>query len=291
MRLDHVSRPGTRARRARRGWLAVDVWRRWHEVRATHLGAALAYYALLSLAPLLAILARVVRGVLGETAARQALSRQVHALLGAEGARPFDEFLAGAHPFETTALGTLATFALLLWGAALVFSHLKTSLDLIWKVERPRHPLLRFVLSRIAALVLMVAMVAVVVVEHSLTAVLAAVARWAPHQLPMPVPLLHLIDFGVSLLFGMLLVALVYKLLPDVPVAWRDVWTGAFVTALLAVSGKTLFSMYLSRVRLDTVYGAAVSGVVIVLGVFVYAQILMLGAVMTAVGADRRRIS
>lgn len=292
MRLAPVRRrPGTRPRPpARRGWLAGDVFRRWREVRATHLGAALAYYALLSLAPLLAILARIARGVLGETAAREALTRQAHALLGPEGARPIDEFLSGVHPFESSAVGTLATCALLLWGAALVFSHLKTSLDLIWKVERPRHPLLRFLLSRIAALVLMVAMVAVVVVEHSLTAVLAAVARWAPHVLPAPLPLLHTVDFAVSLLFGMLLVALVYKLLPDVPVAWRDVWTGAFVTALLAVTGKTLFSLYLSRVRLDTVYGAAVSGVVILLGVFVYAQILMLGAVMTAVHADRRRV-
>lgn len=269
--------------------LVREIVRRWREHHVARLGAALSYYGLCSLVPLLAICLAITGEILGPQAARAELIRQLDLVFSEQGARPISHILLTVRPFSTTALGTAASFAVLLWGAHLVFSELKGSLNIIWGVRPRRHPVAHFLVVRLVSLALVSAFVLVLLALVTLTTFISAAARRAPETLPAPATLLQGADFLISVGLTTLLLALIYKFLPDAKVAWKDVWAGAPWIALLLASGKAALGAYFSRVNLVSVYGAAVSLVVALMAIFLYAQILLLGAVLIAVRAARRQ--
>ena len=279
-----------RSRRARRrfaGWFA-EVWSLWRNVRGTHLSAALAYYALVSLFPLFGIVLAVMGELLGEDQARAELVAHAQDLLGEHGARPISQFLLEIRLFRTTVIGTTTTLVLLLWGAVLVFSHLKKSLNIIWGVAPRRHPVTHFIVERAAALALVVAVVVLILAAHALTAAFSALGRAAPELLPGPKRLVQIVDFAASFLIAGGLAAFAYKVLPDVRVPWRDALVGALWAALLLTASKTALAAYLSHFDVATVYGATVSLTIVMLAAFVYAQIVLIGAILARVSGLRR---
>ncbi len=276
------------ARSSEQPGLLREILRRWRDHHVARLGAALSYYAICSLVPLLAICLAITGEILGPTAARAELIRQLDEVFSAQGARPIQHLLLGVRPFSTTALGTATSFAVLLWGAHLVFSELKGSLNIIWGVRPRRHPITHFLLVRLVSLALISVFVLVLLTLVTVTTFLSAAARRAPETLPAPVLLLQGADFLISVGLTTLMLALIYKFLPDVKVAWRDVWASAPWTALLLATGKVALAAYFSRVNMVSLYGAAVSLIVALFAVFLYAQILLLGAVLTAARAARR---
>jgi membrane protein len=251
----------------------------WFDDRAASKGAALAFYTLFSLAPILVLVIAVAGFFYGAEAAQGQLMGQLRGLLGAKGAEAVQLVLAGARNQESGTKATIIATVLLLFGATSVFAELKDSLDAIWKVPKPtgatwrdvvRARLLSFGLILVLAFLLMVSLVvsaALAVLEHYVGGLwkdATVVLGWVAAA----------ISFGViAVLFGV-----IYKLLPRIRLAWRDVVVGALGTAALFELGKFVIGLYIGRSGVADSFGAAGSTIAILLWVYYSAQIFFLGA-------------
>lgn len=258
----------------------------WSNHRVTRLGAALAYYSVFSLGPLLLIVTSVAGLLFGQDAVRGALTSQFNDLLGPTGARAIEVLLRGA-AVEASGWMTAAVGVVLLIVAALgVVVQMKDALNTIWEVEPPRSAglwgYLQTYLVSLAAVVSLGFLLAVsLIVSTALSALPQVLGRSGPLTLVW-----QLVDFGVSLgvvaaVFGMSL-----KWLPDVNVEWRDVWPGAALAALLFNVGKLAIAWYIGTQGLESAYGAAASIVVLLIWVYWSAQILLLGAEVSHASAS-----
>jgi membrane protein len=259
----------------------------WSEDYAPSMGAALAYYTLFSIAPLLLIVIGVAGLVFGDDAARGEIFGQLTELMGPEGAAAVERLLANAEKPEGGAIATAIGFAMLLIGATTVFGELQNALDRIWRAPARktasgwwnllRSRLLSFGMILGIAFLLMVSLVA--------SAALAAVSKFWSDAIAGWTVLVHALDLALSFGIVTVLFALIYKLIPRVAVRWRDVWTGAAVTAALFAIGKFLIGLYLGRSSVASAFGAAGSVVVMMVWVYYSAQIFLLGAEFTWVYA------
>ena len=254
------------------------------------MGAALAYYTLFSLAPLLLIVISVAGLVFGEAAARGEIQIQLDALMGPHSANAVQDLLASVHQPAKGVAATLVGVALLLAGAASVFGELQNALDRIWRVPANEEAgsgwqtLLR---SRLLSYGMILAMGFLLTVSLVVSAMLAALG----HSLqPIFVGWQFIVEVGSSIggfILAALMFAMIFKVMPRVHVMWRDVWVGALFTALLFTLGKSLISLYIGRSGVASGFGAAGSLVVILLWVYWSAQILLLGAEFTWVYANQ----
>lgn len=256
----------------------------WFFHRAASKGAALSFYMLFSLAPILVLVISIAGLFFGAEAARGEIFEQLEGLLGAQGASAIQQLLAATHRAGGSGTAALIATAILIVGATTAFAELKTSLDEIWEAELPeasgwrrllRTRLLSFSLVLVLALMLLVSLV--------VNAALAAVQRfwgeiWTHSWLaPVASVLSSIFSFAVvTALF-----AVVFKMLPRVKVAWRDVAMGAIITALLFTVGKRLIGVYLGNSAVASSYGAAGSVVALMLWVYYSAQIFFFGAELT----------
>lgn len=261
--------------------LAVSAWL---EHRAASKGAALAYYTLFSIAPMLVLVLAIAGLFYGRQAAQGELSNQLQHLVGKSGAEAIQTLLASASNPADGTLATMIAIVLLLVGTTSVFSELKESLDDIWQVARPAHlqpgwvsvlrtRLLSFGLVLVLALLLMVSLV--------MSAALALVERyfggyWLDVSLFLT-PLSAMVGFAVSAT----LFAVIYKILPSIRLSWGDVWIGALATAGLFALGKYVIGLYIGRSGVTSSFGAAGSLVAVMLWVYYSAQIFLLGAEFT----------
>jgi membrane protein len=185
--------------------------------------------------------------------------------------------------------GTVLGVLLMLLGASGAFAHLQKSLNHLWNVEpRPGAGWKLMVRQRVAALGMVLVVALLLLTALVLSAAISALGSYAEEVLPMPAWALGLIDVAVSLVVITLLFAAIYKVLPDVEIEWREVWTGATVTALLFVLGKLAIGLYLGRSSVASSYGAAGSLVVLLVWIFYSSQLVFLGAEFTQVWARRR---
>ena len=264
-----------------------DTAHEWYADRAQRLGAALAFYTLFALSPGLVILIAISGLVLGAESAEGEIVEQIETLIGRAGAEAIEATLVSAR--EQGAGVTLVAVGTLVLGLWWVFGELQDALNTIWGV-RPRAglPVLTIVRERFWSFALVVGIGFLLIVSLVISAWLAAVGRFFAHRLPAPPAVLETVDAAIS--FGIItgLFAVIFKLLPDVRVAWRDVWPGAALTSLLFTVGKVGIGLYLGRTTFSSAYGAAGSLVVILLWVYYSAQILFFGAEFTKVLARRR---
>lgn len=258
----------------------------WSADRAPRLGAALAYYTVFSIAPLLVIVIAVAGLALGRQAAQGTVVDQIQSFVGPETARGIQSLLENARKPATGAAATLMGLASLLLGATGVVSELQSSLDLIWRVEAPRRGLKAVLKDRLLAFACVLSMGFVLLVSLVISAAVAAMGKFFSVFLPSPEWVLQLLNFGASFAVTAGLFALIYKLLPHTRVAWRDVWFGACLTSLLFSLGKSLLGLYLGKSTVSA-YGAAGSLVLILLWAYYSAQILYFGAEFTHVFAHR----
>jgi len=260
---------------------------KWSEDRAPRLGAALAYYTIFSMVPLLMIVIGIASLVFGHEAAREEILRQIGGLVGERSATAIQEMLQQASQSKTGIMGSVIGIGTLLLGASGVFGQLQDALNTVWGVKpKPGRVLMRILRDRFLSFVTLVGTAFLLLVSLVLSAALSAIGKTFTGLLPIPEPILHGLDFAVSFGVITLLFAMIFKVLPDVKIHWSDVWIGAAVTALLFTIGKIAIGLYLGKTNVASVFGVASSLVIVLIWVYYSAQILLFGAEFTAVYAD-----
>jgi membrane protein len=268
--------------------VARETVEEWLDDEASRLAASLAFYTLLSLAPLVVIAVAVAGLALGGEAARGQIADELARVVGPHAAEGIQAVVANAKSPTSGVVGTLIGAITLLIGASGVFGELHVSLNRIWEVKaKSGRGVLGEVKDRFFSFTMVLGVAFLLLVSLILSAVLSALGRSIATALPGGEVVWQLVNFGVSLTVVTALFALIYKYVPDVRIPWRDVWAGALMTALLFSAGKSLLGLYLGKASIGSSYGAAGSLVVLVVWVYYSAQILFLGAELTQVWARR----
>lgn len=249
---------------------------------APSMGAALAYYTVFSIAPLLIIAIAVAGFVFGENAARGEVFAQLRGLIGDQGAAAIEATVKSASQTGSGTFAAIAGIVILLLGATSVFAELQSDLDRIWDSPKPAKPGIWGTLrGRVLSFGMVLGIGFLLLVSLVLSAVLAALGHVWRGAFPGRDMLVQVINFLVGFLIITGLFALIYKVLPRCDIRWADVWIGATVTSLLFSIGKLLIGLYLGRSSVASSFGAAGSLVVVLLWVYYSAQIFLLGAEFT----------
>lgn len=262
--------------------------RTWSGADAGRQGAALAYYTLFALAPMLVIVIAVAGAVYGEEAVRGEVVGQIDQLVGQRGAELVESLLRNAREGDRGVLAAILGGIAFLLGATGAFVQLQGALNQIWQVKaKPGKDVSRFLINRAQAFGMIVALGFVLLVSLAIDAGLSAAGAWTTLRFP-GIPLLDLLNTAFSLLVVTGVFALIYRVLPDVRLSWRDVALGAAITALLFTLGKRLIGLYLGHTSPASAYGAAGSVVIVMIWVYYSAQVVLLGAAITKVVGDAR---
>jgi membrane protein len=271
------------------GWtLLKESFKEWKDDDALQLGAALAYYTIFSLAPMLLIAISVAGLVWGREAAQGEIVRQIDQLVGKQGAAAIQTMLANAHRSGSGVLGTVIGLITILFGATGVFAQLQSSLNQIWDVEaKPGQGIWSFLRTRILSFGMVLGIGFLLLVSLVASAAIAALDNYASGLFPGAEVLIGIVSAVLGLALITLLFAMIFKFLPDVKIGWRDVWIGAAVTSLLFLIGKVLIGLYLGNSSVASTYGAAGSLVILLLWIYYSTQILFFGAELTQVYAAR----
>ena len=262
----------------------------WSDDKATTHAAALAYYTLFSVAPLLIIAIAVAGFVFGGDAVRGDVHRQLQGLLGPSGAKVIEDMMVSAAKPEHGIPATMLGITVLFLGASGVFSQLQETMNVIWKVKaKPANGIIDFLRRRFLSFAMVLGIGFLLLVSLVVNAAIAAVGAYMQGRLPGSEPLWHLLNLGVSFAVVTALFAAMYKILPDSEVEWMDVWLGAAVTSLLFTLGKLALALYLGKTSVSSSYGAAGSVAIVLIWVYYSAQLLFFGAEFTQVFAKYRR--
>jgi membrane protein len=255
----------------------------WMEDNALRLSAALAFYSVFSLAPLLVIAVSIAALIFSEQTVRDQISAQLEALAGPRAADALEALLVTtAAQKRTGTFAAIAGIAVMVFGASGVFGELKDALNTIWGVVvKPGRTLLRLIRDRFLSFSMVLSVGFLLLVSLLLSAILTALSKYVNWLLPLPVFVWRTLDFLGSLGVITVLFAMIFKILPNVRIDWRDVWIGAAVTSLLFVLGKFLIGFYLGASSVASAYGAAASVIIVLLWVYYSACILLFGAEFT----------
>jgi len=265
-----------------------DTFERCLKHNTSLLSAALAFYALLSLAPALYFIVAAAGVVIGRREAQGEVIAWSTQMLGSGGARFIEEVLDRGGSGGSFA--TIAGVVTLAYGATVAFGALQDALNLVWEVPpSERGYVKQFFVKRLVSFLAVMIVGVLLLISLMTDAVISAVGKLMPQALPATEFLLQAANFTVSLALVTVLFALLYRVLPDTWVAWRDVWTGAAITALLFSLGKALIGLYLGHTTTSTPFGAAGSVVIFLLWVYYSAQIFLFGAEFSEVYAMARR--
>jgi membrane protein len=284
-----------RAPTSRFGWrigiLAREIFNSWCADDVPRLAASLAYYSVLSAAPLLVISIALADVVFGQKAVEGQLAWEIQDFVGGNAAQAIQAALQGAHKPSAGAIASVLSIATLVVGASSVIVDLHEALNKIWGVTPSqttwRDDLLGFFKERFFAAFIAMAAGCLLLVSLALSVSIAALGQFVLPLLPASEGLLHSAAFVASFLVVMLLFGAVYKLIPDVRLKWSDVAMGAAVTSLLFTIGKQLIALYLGRVGFESTYGAAWAVVLFLVWVYYSAQLFFLGAEFTKVYTRR----
>ena len=258
----------------------------WIDDYAPSMGAALSYYTVFSLAPLLLIVVSVAGLVFGEDAVRGALFSQLQGLMGEDAAKAVQGLLASVNKPSKGILGTVAGIALLVFGATTVFGELQDSLDRIWRAPaRKKGGLWALLRARLLSFGMILVLAFLLMVSLVFGAAIAALGKWWGPAFGSWELLLQAVNLLVSFGLATAVFAMIYKLMPRVHVQWHDVWIGALVTSLLFTIGKFLIGLYIGKSGVASGFGAAGSLVIVFIWVYYSAQIFLLGAEFTWVYA------
>jgi membrane protein len=267
-------------------WLKIlkDTGMEWYEDDAPRLAASLAYYTLLSTAPLSLLCVAVVGFVFGERAAQGQIVDQIGAVTGPEAASAIQSVILNAHQSDAGVISTVAGIVLLLVGASGAFGELQTALNAMWDVKpKPGRGITGFMRDRFLSFTMVLGVAFMLLVSLVISAGLAAVGRVLSGSLPGGEWAWQTVNFLLSFAVITALFALIFKVVPDATIRWRDVGVGAAVTALMFSFGKLLLGLYLSKSTVASTYGTAGSVVAFVVWVYYASQILFLGAEFTQV--------
>ena len=252
----------------------------WMEDNAARMGAALAFYSILSLAPLLMIALGLAGMIFDEADARSRLVAQMSELVGKEGGEAIQPMLESGSKASGT-LTTIIGIVTLLFGASGVFGELQSAMDAVWDVKPKPAGWLGFIKARFLSFAMVLGTGFLLVVSLLASTAIAALQGSAHGRWPELEPLFHVLFLLLTFAIVTVLFAFIYKLLPDAKVPWRDAWIGAVVTAALFSIGKLAIGLYLGKSGLASGYGAAGSLVVLIVWIYYSAQIVFFGAEIT----------
>jgi membrane protein len=268
--------------------LLSETYQKWRQDNAPTLGAALAFYTTFSMAPLLIIVTAIFGVILGKETVQVEILRRVQELIGAQGAGAVKMMLKAAYRPGSGLPATIIGILVILIGSTSALVMLKRALNLIWGARPdPKAPILNLIKERLLSFIMILVIGLLLVLSVLLSIVLSLVTGFFQNLLTVPPFFIQVCDFALSFLLITLLFAVVYKVLPDVDIAWTDVWVGSAITAILFTLGKFLFGMYLARSTIRSAYGAASSLAIILVWVYYSAQIFFIGAELTQVYANR----
>ena len=262
------------------GWaIARRAVKAWNDDYAPSMGAALSYYTLFSIAPLLLIVIAVAGFAFGDEAVRGEIFEQLTGVMGPQGAQAVEDLLQNVDRPGAGAIAMITGTVALLLGASAVFGELQNALDRIWRAPARKDDggWLSLVRSRLLSFGMILAVAFVLMVSLVMSAILSAIGKW------------WALDLAASFVVSTLMFALIYKIIPRVRIRWRDVWTGAAVTAALFALGKFLIGLYLGRSSVASVFGAAGSLVAMMVWVYYSAQIFLLGAEFTRMTSEEAK--
>ena len=262
--------------------LLQDTARAYGEDNVPRMGAALAFYTVLSLAPLFVIALGISSIVFERQQVQTEVTTQLHNLIGDAGDEVVELLFANAFDAYSARSGVIASligFGILFFVASAVLNELRESLDAIWNVRKGhRGGIMNAVWGRVISLAMVLGIGFLLLASLLLSTGLTAFSRFLSRELMMPVALVGVFDGLINITLLSLFFALLYKYIPDIPLTWRDVWPGAVVTALLFTVGKWAIGIFIGNSVVGSAYGAAGSLVVFLLWVFFTAQLFFLGA-------------
>lgn len=271
-------------------WLLLKVtFSQWRQDQASLMAAALAYYTVFSLAPLLIIVIAIAGSVFGEQAAKGELVAQIQGVIGRDGAQLIQTAIENASQLDPSQgpIPTIINIGVLFFGASVIFAQLQKSLNKIWEVQpKPGNGIKgikHFLRKRFLSFSMVLVIAFLLLVSLVISTMLVILGNYLRDLIPGFTYLWQLLNFLISFGIVTLLFAMIFKILPDAKIAWKDVWIGAAITAVLFDIGKSLLGFYLGHTSFASAYGAAGSLVIILTWVFYSAQILFLGAEFTQV--------
>jgi membrane protein len=252
--------------------------------KAPRLGAALAYYTIFSIAPLLLIAIAIAGFVFGREAVQNQIVEQLRGVLGTNAAQTIQEMVKNAAKPKSGTIATIIGIITLLFGAGGIFSNLKDAINTIWDVEPKKSGgIMAAVREKFLSLVMVLGIGFLLLVSLVIDTVISVMGKYASQHLPGGEALWQAVQLAVSFAVVTVLFAMIFRFLPDAKVAWRGVWIGAAVTAFLFIVGKFGLSIYLGKAAVGSSFGAAGSLVVVLVWVYWSAQILLFGAEFTHV--------
>ena len=272
------------------GGVLWDAVQRMFDDDAWPLAAALAYYSLLSMAPLLLVVVSVAGVFFADGQVHAQLIEQMRRLVGEEGAALTQTVIAHTGSEERSAWQLVLGALLTLFGATTVFGQLQYALNRVWRVQAaPRAGLIMlFVKQRILSFALVLSVGFLLMVSLVISAILGALHMYLDARLAWAAFIWNGLDLVISFTLATLLIALMFKYLPDAEIEWRDTWLGALITAALFIVGKQVIGLYLGQATVASSFGAAASVVIFMIWVYYAALILLFGAEITQAVAARR---
>ncbi|MFA6457659.1 MAG: YihY/virulence factor BrkB family protein [Bacteroidota bacterium] len=276
-------------RQAKKIWLLVrDSAIAWDSDNVLRLGAALSYYTVLSLSPLLIIIIVLSSFGFGKEAASGHLVAQIRGIAGIEGAKFVQSMIESAYNSGASIPAAIFSVFTLFLGASGVFVELRDSLNTIWRVKRQSTgTILAFLHGRFLSIIMIIGLGFLLLVSLLFSAIVRVFSNYLSTTIVSIEGLFPVLDVAFSLVGIMLLIALIFKYLPDAVVTWSDVWIGAAVTSLLFSVGKVVIGLYLGSTVIGTAFGAASSLVMLMIWAFYSIQIILFGAEFTRLYADR----
>lgn len=266
------------------GRLLQETFKEWQEDKASRIAAALAYYTVFSISPLLVIVVAIAGAFFGQQTAQEQIVEQLTELVGKDGVQPILLALNNMSQPKIRGVASLISIGVLILGASGIFAQLQDALNTVWKVKpQPGQGILPFIRKRLSSFLMVLAIGFLLMLSLILSAVVSTLTRYSSDFLPSSAIPWGKLDFFISLGLMTFLFCLMFKYVPDVKIAWKDVVVGSIITALLFLFGKFLLGMYLSKGSLGSAYGAAGSLIVFLAWVYYSAQIILLGAEFTQV--------
>jgi membrane protein len=266
--------------------LLKATYHEWSKYKVPRMGAALAYYTIFSLAPLLVIAISVAGIAFGDEAVQGEIVGQIQGVIGLGAARAIQTMIQSAHKPGNQIFASILGLVVLFIGASGVFNEMQDNLNEIWGVDTTaKTGIWNLIKARFLSFGMVLGIGFLLLVSLVLSAFLAGVTKYVSGFLPVPEAVLHLGDMLFSIFFITVLFAMIFRILPDVRIPWSDVWVGAGMTAILFTIGKFLIGFYIGKSVTASAYGAAGSLVVIVAWIYYCAQLLYFGAEFTKVYA------
>jgi len=269
--------------------LTKQTFKEYSDDKGPRLGAALSYYTVFSLAPVLILVISIAGLAFGRDAAQGRIVGELEGVLGSEGAQVVQTMLAKANHTGSGIVSAVVGFLMLIAGATGVLIELQGALDTVWKVApKPGGGIKGLVRERLLSFGLILSFGFILLVSLVVSALLAGLGGMMSSVIPGWVIIGYLLNYAVALGVMTALIAMIYKILPDVKIAWRDVWAGALVTSILFQIGKFAIGLYIGKASVGSPFGAAGSLAVLLVWVYYSSQIILLGAEFTRVSTLRR---